>query len=121
MGESLIIQYLGDRPAMQNKIKAHATMLGLTMPTVEKELAFGKKMRAHGPRDKRDTRKRSAKEAKAIIAKTVSAPAKKTVQAKSTKPKPAPSSNKALPAPRLAPSPAPTLPPLPGAGSEGQL
>jgi hypothetical protein len=129
VSEALVSNYFGDRASLQKRMKAHAKKLGLAEPHPAKIDAIGIKLRAHGPRDARDTRKRSAKEVKAIVKKSVSAPAKKTSQAVSTKKpagstasavakrasaptvpsqKPAPSSNKAVPA-----APSNKLKPLP--------
>lgn len=69
--EPLVTNYVGNTSDAQKLYKRHATKLGLTLPTKEQEAAKGAKLRAHGPRDKRDVRPRSAKEVKAIQKKAV--------------------------------------------------
>lgn len=64
--ESLISEYVGDSATAQNAYARKAKALGLVLPDKKTSAELGKKLRAHGPRDKRDTRKRSAKEVEAI-------------------------------------------------------
>lgn len=64
--ESLVTVYMGSTGDAQKAYAKHAKKLGLTEPDKAKQLAIGTKLRAHKPRDARDTRKRSAKEVRAI-------------------------------------------------------
>lgn len=64
--EALVTVYLGNNTNARKMIAKHAKKLGITEPTKEKQADIGRKLRAHGPRDKRDTRKRSPREVKAI-------------------------------------------------------
>ena len=64
--EGLVSVYMGDSATAQKAYARKAKALGLTLPDKAKTEAIGAKLRAHGPRDKRDTRKRSAKEVEAI-------------------------------------------------------
>lgn len=64
--EGLVSVYMGDSATAQKAYARKAKALGLTLPDKAKTEAIGAKLRAHGPRDKRDTRKRSAREVQAI-------------------------------------------------------
>ena len=118
--EGLVANYMGNTKDAQRLYAARAKKLGLTLPTKEQEEKIGAKLRAHGPRDKRDVRPRSAKEVKAIqkkaatkvtvkksraAAASVAKPAKKAATtAERTKSKPAKkSSTPAKPRVRKAP------------------
>jgi hypothetical protein len=81
--EALVSHYMGGTVEAQKAYAKHAKKLGLTLPTKAEADAIGVKLRAHGPRDKRDTRRRSVKEVKAIKQKVVrSAKSGKFVPAK---------------------------------------
>ena len=66
VSEALVSAYIGDSATAQRAYARKAKALGLTLPDKAKSEAIGVKLRAHGPRDARDTRKRSAKEVEAI-------------------------------------------------------
>lgn len=72
--EALVSRYMGDTATAQAAYKRHMRKLGLVEPAKDKVEAFGVKFRAHGPRDKRDTRPRSLKEVKAIKEKRAKGP-----------------------------------------------
>lgn len=80
--EGLVTHYLGDSPTAQKAYARKAKALGLTLPDKATAEAIGVKLRAHGPRDKRDSRVRSAKEKVAIAKKR--APAKKAAAKRAT-------------------------------------
>jgi len=75
VAEGLVSHYFGSVDGMRKAVKARAKKLGLVEPDKAKQESIGIKLRAHGPRDARDTRKRSAREVEAIKRK---APAKST-------------------------------------------
>lgn len=75
--EGLVNVYVGDAATAQKAYARKAKALGLKLPDKATSLALGAKLRAHGPRDKRDTRKRSVKEVEAIKRKGAT-PAKKS-------------------------------------------
>lgn len=79
VSEPLVANYLGSSADARKAYARKAKAMGLTLPTKDKEEAIGKKLRAHGPRDARDARPRSAKEVKAIKDKKATA-AKKSVK-----------------------------------------
>jgi AcrR family transcriptional regulator len=66
VSEALVSSHMGDTASAQAAYKRKMKKLGLEEPSKDKIEAIGVKLRAHGPRDKRDTRKRSAKEVEAI-------------------------------------------------------
>ena len=66
VSEALVSAHMGDTKTAQAAYKRQMKKLGLEEPSKDKIEAIGVKLRAHGPRDKRDTRKRSAKEVEAI-------------------------------------------------------
>lgn len=74
--EPLVSSYLGTLDQLKAHAKREARKLGLKPPSGKEEAAIGAKLRAHKPGDKRDTRKRSVKEVKAVKEKAV--PAKKS-------------------------------------------
>lgn len=110
--EALVSRYMGDTATAQAAYKRHMRKLGLSEPPKDKVEAVGVKMRAHGPRDKRDTRKRSLREVKAIKEKTGKPVSKSLKHAalRETKPLPSPAKPRQSPA---KPVPSPTLP-MPG-------
>jgi leucyl aminopeptidase (aminopeptidase T) len=118
VSDALVSAYFGGTEEARKAYARHAKKLGLEQPSKEKQEALGAKLRAHGPRDARDTRPRSVKEAKAIkrkgakpVAVKKKAAAKPTT-APSVKPTTAPSVKPAK-APRVKPAVAPVpLPPL---------
>jgi hypothetical protein len=117
--EGLVSVYMGDSASAQKAYARRAKALGLTLPDKAKAEAIGAKLRAHGPRDKRDLRKRSIKEVEAIKRKNagnVVANARAVGSAKlrterETKPKAPPAApvkkpvSKPVPSPGKAPSP----------------
>lgn len=78
--EALVSAYFGTITDAQRAFARKAKSLGLKQPDKAKVDAIGVKLRAHGPRDKRDTRKRSAKEVEAIKRKNLAAVEKKSVR-----------------------------------------
>lgn len=78
VSEALVSAHMGDTASAQAAYKRQMKKLGLEEPSKDKIEAIGVKLRAHGPRDKRDTRKRSAKEVEAIKRKGVTVKAKVT-------------------------------------------
>jgi hypothetical protein len=64
--ESVVSYYMGGADDAQRAYTKHAKKLGLTLPTKQEAEAIGVKLRAHKPRDARDTRRRSVKEVEAI-------------------------------------------------------
>lgn len=100
VSEALVSRYMGTTEEAQKAYAKHAKKLKLDLPTKAEAELRGRKLRAHKPGDKRDTRKRSAKEAKAIREKKPSAPAAK----RSTKPAPTKRSTKPNPAAIEAPA-----------------
>lgn len=73
VSEALVAHYMGAAATAQKAYAKHAKKLGLALPDKAKEAELGAKLRAHGPRDKRDTRKRSVKEVEAIKRKATTA------------------------------------------------
>lgn len=92
VSESLVSTYFGDTAALRKAAKAAAKKAGIAEPSPEQQEIIGVKLRAHGPRDKRDTRKRSVKEVEAI--KRKAAPAKKSAAGRVSKPAAKPTSRK---------------------------
>ena len=113
--EALVSVYMGDTPTAQKAYARHAKKIGLSLPDKAKTEAIGKKLRAHGPRDKRDTRKRSVKEVKAIKRKRETKPAApvrtKPVTKRETKPKTAPVAKNPVPSETKSAARAPKAPP----------
>jgi hypothetical protein len=72
--EALVSVYMGDSASAKRAYARRAKAMGLAMPDKAKAELIGFKLRAHGPRDKRDTRKRSVKEVKAIKRKKQAKP-----------------------------------------------
>ena len=64
--EALVSAHMGASAEAQAVYKRRAKALKLPLPDKATVEAYGKQLRAHGPRDKRDTRKRSVKEVKVI-------------------------------------------------------
>lgn len=109
--EALVSVYMGGAADAQKAYARHARKLGLTLPDKATVEAIGVKMRAHGPRDKRDSRKRSVREVEAIKRKAVPAAKKASTSApRETKPapgrvtKPVQTPARAIPSPGTAPS-----------------
>lgn len=69
VSEALVSSHMGSTAAAQNAYGRKAKAMGLPLPDKAAVEAIGKKLRAHGPRDKRDSRPRSTKEVKAIVEK----------------------------------------------------
>lgn len=88
--EGLVTLYMGTSGDAQKAYARKAKALGLTVPDKARAEAIGQKLRAHGPRDKRDSRKRSPREVEAI---------KRKASARETKPKAAPSRKPVKPQP----------------------
>lgn len=63
---SLVSSYMGDTATAQRAYANKARRMGFKMPTKAEADEIGIELRQHKPRDKRDTRKRSAKEVEAI-------------------------------------------------------
>lgn len=134
--EGLVSVYLGGTEEAQKAYARAAKRAGLPLPNKEEAAVLGAQLRAHGPRDKRDTRKRSAKEVDAIkrkttgtaaakprarkliaakaekavkesVAKKIIAKSKKSAASRETKPKRAPRNKLPMPAD-------PTRQPMPG-------
>lgn len=107
--EALVSNYLGTTEQLRRKAKNAAKKAGVTLPDKKAEVQLGKELRAHGPRDKRDTRKRSPREVEAIKRKGV--PAKK--QPKPVPVAPGPTEFKpTAPTERKTAARAPKLPPI---------
>lgn len=64
--EGLVSNYMGNSAEAQKAYARKARAMGKALPDKAQAEAHGAKLRAHGPRDKRDTRKRSIKEVQAI-------------------------------------------------------
>lgn len=83
VSEALVAHYLGGTEEAQKAYARKAKALGLKLPDKDKAEAIGIKLRAHGPRPVKSTRKRSAREVEAIrrkvASKTVAVVAKKKV------------------------------------------
>lgn len=79
VSDALVSSYLGNVDEQRAAYKKRAKTLGLTLPAADAEALMGRKLRAHGPRDARDTRKRSAKEVEAIKRKAPVAAKKSAV------------------------------------------
>lgn len=134
VSEALVSTYMGGTDVAQRAYARKAKALKLPLPDKAKAEAIGAKLRAHGPRDKRDTRKRSAKEVEAIKRKVVAKKSAKvaakkstarvavtkasassaTATARETKPSlPAAKRERKPAAPKVKPQPAPATAPLP--------
>lgn len=145
VAESLVTHYVGGAVDAQKLYAKRAKTLGLTLPDEVMANKIGKKLRAHKPGDKRDTRARTPKERVAVAKKSAAgaASAKSAKGSRASKSpaaprisgvptgsgkqgplhigKPKPKQNKMLPGPaenkRFATLPAPvTIPALPEAG-----
>lgn len=68
--EALVSVYMGGTDRAQSAYARKAKALGYSLPDKATTATIGAKLRAHGPRDKRDTRKRSVKEVEAIKRKS---------------------------------------------------
>ena len=101
--EGLVNVYMGDAASAQKAYARKARAMGLTLPDKAKTETIGAKLRAHGPRDKRDTRKRSAKEVEAIKRKSEAQRETKPKPGREAKPVSAPARSK--PSPGKAPTP----------------
>lgn len=118
--EALVSRYMGDTATAQKAYARKAKAMGLALPSKAEADAIGVKMRAHGPRDKRDTRKRSAKEVEAIKRKTTTRTTavvngvKVTSTRTTRETKPVRPPRRPTPVPQEAPLPVPGNPPLPG-------
>lgn len=66
VSEALVSLHIGDVETLQKLVKARAKKLGLVEPSKDQQEAIGIKLRAHGPREVKSTRKRAPKEVKAI-------------------------------------------------------
>lgn len=84
VAEGLVSHYFGSVDGMRKAVKARAKKLGLVEPDKAKQESIGVKLRAHGPRDARDTRKRSAREVEAIKRKTIAKRAAKAIVSQPT-------------------------------------
>lgn len=101
--EALVSVYMGDSATAQKAYARKAKALGLSLPDKKTTEELGIKLRAHGPRDKHDTRKRSAKEVEAIKRKQLTkgpslGAAMSKALGRETKPKRAPRPAKPIPA-----------------------
>lgn len=67
--ESLVNVYMGSAAVAQKAYARKAKAMGLALPDKAKVESIGAKLRAHGPRDPRDTRKRTPQEKVAIMRK----------------------------------------------------
>lgn len=85
VSDALVSSYLGNVEEQRAAYKKRAKALKLTLPDAKAEALMGRKLRAHGPRDARDTRKRSAREVEAIKRKAPVARPSKTPVFKPTK------------------------------------
>ena len=74
VAEALVSHYLGSSADAQAAYTKHARKLKLTLPTKAETAAIGLKMRKHKPGDKRDTRKRTAREVRTIKQKVAAMP-----------------------------------------------
>lgn len=106
VSDALVSAYFGGTKEAQKIYARHAKKLGLEQPDKDKQAALGAKLRAHAPKDARDSRPRSVKEAKAISKK------QRVVRAevKPAAPKVAPATKPTV-AKRPKPAKAPTLAP----------
>ena len=66
VSEALVSRYFADGNIAQKAYARKAKAMGLKQPTKEAAATIGAKLRAHGPRAVKSTRKRSAKEVQAI-------------------------------------------------------
>lgn len=109
VAEALVSHYLGSSAEAQKAYTRHAKKLGLTLPDKKTVDAIGAKMRKHRPGDKRDTRKRTAREVKTIKQKvaTMSLP-RETKPTGPASTKPAGPRNTKPTAPPARPAPGPT-------------
>lgn len=121
VSEGLVSLYMGTTADAQKAYTRKAKNLGLKLPSKAEAEAAGILLRKHKPADKRDTRKRSAKELTAVArkrqVKPKAAPARKPAAPAERKPKAAPASKPAAPAERKTaarlPKPPPAQLPLP--------
>lgn len=74
VSEALVSAHMGTSEDAQKVYARKAKALKLSIPDKATTEANGKKLRAHKPRDKRDTRKRSVREVKAIANKRETKP-----------------------------------------------
>jgi hypothetical protein len=111
VSEPLVSSYFGGMEESRKAYARHAKKLGLEQPSKEKQAALGAKLRAHGPRDARDSRQRSVKEVKAIAKKKVATRADKSFKVPAAK----------LPKPAVTKLPKPTVAKLPKPGSAPAL
>ena len=74
VSEGLVSRYFATSAEGHKAYARKAKAMGLTLPDKAKTEAIGVKLRAHGPRDKRDTRKRSIREVEAIKRKAAAKP-----------------------------------------------
>lgn len=119
VSEGLVSLHMGTTAEAQKVYARKAKALGLTLPSKAEAEAIGVKLRKHKPSDKRDARKRGAKEVKAIqrkavtkrVTKAVKAPAKaaerETAVRKPPQRKPKVAPTLPLPGPESAPLPQP--------------
>lgn len=82
--EGLISNYVGGVAEAQKAYTRKAKSMGLALPDKLESAKLGAKLRAHKPKDARDTRKRSVREVKAIKNKRAW-PIKKSVATVSTR------------------------------------
>lgn len=68
---ALVSHYMGSTDKARSAYARKARAMGLEQPSKEKQIELGAKLRAHAPKDVRDSRPRSAKEVKAIAKKKV--------------------------------------------------
>lgn len=139
VSEPLVSHHMGTAAEAQKAYTRKAKSLGLALPDANATALIGRRLRAHKPKDARDTRKRSVKEVKAITRKGTKVAAKKSSKSGSSTPstsrkpaaadqgkarapskpgsdKPAGESNKMAPGPsenKRSAARAPKLPPLP--------
>jgi hypothetical protein len=118
VSDALVSAYFGGTKEAQKIYARHAKKLGLEQPDKDKQAALGAKLRAHAPKDARDSRPRSVKEVKAIakkkpVARKVKANHALVTAPKETKPTKPKSAPVAKPAVAKQPKPvkAPTLAP----------
>lgn len=100
--EALVSRYCGTTEEAQKLYARHARKLKLPIPTKAEADALGTKLRKHKPGDKRDTRKRSPREVKAIRnreIKPASKPASKVPGKKRVAKMPTPTNKPVAPGP----------------------
>lgn len=69
VSEALVSHHMGSAEDAQKKYARRARALGYKLPDKAQEAENGRVLRAHGPRDQRDTRVRSERERQAIVNK----------------------------------------------------